>query len=566
MKRRFDQIRVFPLPALDVLERVTSRRNARLLTRLFLTLAGLVVFDTIAFHVLMGLEGQSHSWITGVYWTFTTMTTLGLGDIVFFSDIGKAFTTFVLVTGVFFPLVIVPFTIFQPFQSAARVPRELPRATSDHVVLVQYGPIAAAVIEKLKHFGHPYVLITPELTQASYLRDHGIRAVLGACEDPETFRQVRVESAALVVATGSNVTNTSSAYAVRQVSTSVPIVATATDPTAEKVLTLAGCATVVTLDELMGQSLARRTVAGDAIAHVIGQIDDLVIAEATATGTPLVDKKLEETDVRNLTGVTVVGVWEHGQFRTAAPDMRIHRQTVLVLAGSHQQIEMYNELFCIYNVSSAPVVILGGGNVGRAMARSLSERELDYRIVERAPHPAIDPKNLISGDAVNHGVLLAAGIMEAPAVAITTHDDDTNIYLTTYCRHLRPDIQIISRATLERNVQILHRAGCDFVMSYASMGANMIVNLLRHGDIVMLAEGVDVFKVELPPSFSGKRLSETSIREECGCSVIAVSQDHRMRINPDPGTLLEAGSEIVLLGTVDSENTFLDRYGQSSTD
>jgi Trk K+ transport system NAD-binding subunit len=200
------------------------------------------------------------------------------------------------------------------------------------------------------------------------------------------------------------------------------------------------------------------------------------------------------------------------------------------------------------------------------MARALSERELDYRIVERAPHPAIDPKNLISGDAVNHRVLLAAGIMEAPAVAITTHDDDTNIYLTTYCRHLRPDIQIISRATLERNVQILHRAGCDFVMSYASMGANMIVNLLRHGDIVMLAEGVDVFKVELPPSLSGKRLSETSIREKCGCSVIAVSQDHRMRINPDPGTLLEAGPEIVLLGPVDSENTFLDRYGHSSTD
>jgi hypothetical protein len=126
-------------------------------------------------------------------------------------------------------------------------------------------------------------------------------------------------------------------------------------------LTLAGCNNVVTLDELMGQSLARRTVAGDAIAHVIGQMDDLVIAEATATGTPLVDKKLEETDVRNLTGVTVVGVWEHGQFRTAAPDTRIHRQTVHVLAGSHQQIEMYNELFCIYNVSSAPVIILGGG-------------------------------------------------------------------------------------------------------------------------------------------------------------------------------------------------------------
>ncbi|MGB2959208.1 MAG: ion channel, partial [Bacteroidota bacterium] len=180
MKLRFDQIRLFPLPALEVLERLTSRRNARLLTRLILTMVALVVFDTIVFQVLMSLEGQSHSWVTGVYWTFTTMTTLGLGDIVFVSDIGRAFTTFVLITGVVFLLVIVPFTIFQLFQSAARVPRELPRATRDHVILVQYGPIAAAIIEKLKHFGHPYVLIVPELTEASYLRDHGVRAILGA--------------------------------------------------------------------------------------------------------------------------------------------------------------------------------------------------------------------------------------------------------------------------------------------------------------------------------------------------------------------------------------------------
>ena len=43
--------------------------------------------------------------------------------------------------------------------------------------------------------------------------------------------------------------------------------------------------------------------------------------------------------------------------------------------------------------------------------------------------------------------------MESPAVVITTHDDDVNVYLTLYCRRLRGDIQIISRATLERNRQ-----------------------------------------------------------------------------------------------------------------
>ncbi|NIP80294.1 MAG: potassium channel protein, partial [Gemmatimonadetes bacterium] len=73
-------------------------------------------------------------------------------------------------------------------------------------------------------------------------------------------------------------------------------------------------------------------------------------------------------------------------------------------------------------------------------------------------------------------------------------DDATNIYLTIYCRRLRPDVQIVSRATLERNVTTLHRAGADFVMSYSSMGANAILNVLQSGDVVMVAEGLEVFR------------------------------------------------------------------------
>ena len=51
---------------------------------------------------------------------------------------------------------------------------------------------------------------------------------------------------------------------------------------------------------------------------------------------------------------------------------------------------------------------------------------------------------------------------------VTTHDDDINVYLTLYCRRLGPDLQIISRANLDRNVSTLHRAGADAVLSYAT--------------------------------------------------------------------------------------------------
>ena len=49
----------------------------------------------------------------------------------------------------------------------------------------------------------------------------------------------------------------------------------------------------------------------------------------------------------------------------------------------------------------------------------------------------------VEGNAAELAVLQKAGIERAPAVIITTHDDDMNVYLTIYCRRLRPDIQIV---------------------------------------------------------------------------------------------------------------------------
>jgi hypothetical protein len=46
----------------------------------------------------------------------------------------------------------------------------------------------------------------------------------------------------------------------------------------------------------------------------------------------------------------------------------------------------------------------------------------------------------------------------------------------------------------ERNISKLHTAGADLVMSYASLAANMILNLLKPEGVLMLADGLDVFR------------------------------------------------------------------------
>jgi Trk K+ transport system NAD-binding subunit len=561
MKFLFSQLTVFLQPA-------TQRRNVRLLIKFLLALLVLVTLYSIAFHVLMGWEGQTHSWLTGFYWTLTVMSTLGFGDITFTSDLGRGFSILVLLSGMVFLLILLPFTFIEFFyapwmrvQDELRAPRELPETTAGHVLLTNHDPVSVALIHKLTHYGYSYALLVGELKQALELHDLGFKVVYGEPDRPETYRLVRADRAALVAATGSDVANTHIAFNVRELSLTVPIVTTAAAPDSVDIMRLAGSSQVIQLSEMMGQSLARRVSGADARAHVIGEFGSLLIAEATPAGTPLVGKTLAQSRLRELTGATVVGLWKRGVFNTATADTIIEANSVLVLAGSAEQLRKYDEFFCIYHLSSDPVIIIGAGGVGRATARALAEREVDYRIVESARGRIADDPKYIHGNAADLTTLERAGIRTAPAVVITTRDDATSIYLTIYCRRLRPDIQILSRATGERSVSTLHRAGADFVLSYASMGATAIFNYLKSTSILMLAEGLHVAETEVPESLVGKTLAEAAIPQQTACNVVAIRSAAGVEINPRPTAQLATGDELILICTPGAEERFLSRFG-----
>ncbi|MCG8684667.1 MAG: NAD-binding protein, partial [Desulfobacterales bacterium] len=310
---------------------------------------------------------------------------------------------------------------------------------------------------------------------------------------------------------------------------------------------------------MLGESLARRTLGMNMGANVIGTFDQLLIAEAPAMRTPLEGKTLIESNLREKTGITVVGLWERGKFAIPRPQTRIRATTVLLLAGSAAQLEKYDDVFSnyrYYHSTDAPVLILGGGRVGQAAAKTLDDRQIPYTVVEKNKK-LIRNKNYIQGNAAEIETLNLAGIKTASSVIITTHNDSMNVYLTIYCRKLRSDIQIVSRANLDSNISKLHNAGADLVMSHASMGANTVINLLKPNKILMFAEGLNIFKVLVLEALVGKSLAGSKIRKETGCSVIAIRRDNRLDINPDPFLTLEKGDEMVLIGTSDAEKRLL---------
>jgi Trk K+ transport system NAD-binding subunit len=545
----------------------TARSNISRLVKFLLILLAIIVFYSLSFHYIMLLEGKEFSFITGFYWTLTVMSTLGFGDITFTSDLGKIFSIIVLLSGMLFLLVMLPFTFIEFFyapwikaQASTRTPRRVDDSVHGHVILTSYDSVTIALTSKLRDYHIPYYFLVTDLNKALELYDLEVPVILGDLDDINTYKKAKLADACLLVATNNDMINTNVTFTARELNPDIPIVVTANTPDSVDILKLAGATQVIQLGEMLGKSLVRRVIGDSARVHVIGRFHELLIGEALVVNTPYSGKKIKETQIRELFGLTIVGVWERGEFLNPTQDLLLTDSVVLVLAGSIDQFRAYDEMLGIFNATHAKAIVIGGGRVGRAAYRALKKRNIEAVIVERQEARKRDYAEYVIGDAADYFTLEKAGIKDASTVLVTTNDDDVNIYLTLYCRKLRPDVQIISRASLERNISTLHRAGSDFVMSYASMGANMIFNTLKQADVLMITEGLNIFKAFAQKALHGKTLIETNIRKITGCSVVAIISGEKTVVSPPPTLKIHEGDELIMAGSIEAERAYFEHF------
>jgi voltage-gated potassium channel len=204
--------------------------------------------------------------------------------------------------------------------------------------------------------------------------------------------------------------------------------------------------------------------------------------------------------------------------------------------------------------------VIGGGTVGVATARELRRRDIKVTILEKDPalttRLAGEADRVVTGDAANREILMDAGLGEAPSVVLSTNDDATNIFLAVYCRRLNPEVHIVSRVTQEWNVEAIHRAGADFVLSYNALAVKSVLSIVEDRELVVVGEGADLFVEAVPPTLAGKTLAESAIGAKTGLNVIALQQGAETTTNPQATAELPRDGELVMLGTAAQHQEF----------
>ncbi len=549
-----------------------AKQNVRALAKYLGFLLGVITLFSVVFHFLMAnVEGRYFSWPTGLYWTLTVMSTLGFGDITFTSDIGRLFSVVVLLSGVFLFLIMLPFAFIRYFyapwleaQIHAQCPRAVPPDTTGHVIICNYDTLAPTLIKRLNQSGIPYFVIEQDAPEGARMQQKGISVIQGMVDSRSTYERMRVRYARLVFANLEDTTNTNITLTVREAAPNVPIAATAADPDSIDILELSGATHVLPLKQKLGEYLANRISVGGDRAHVIGKFGTWVVAEFTVHNTTFEGKSIRETDIRKETGVNIIGVWRRGRLVQADPDHVLADFDVPLAVGTAEQIADLENLLDRDEPLSGSVLILGGGKVGRAAAITLKKKGLTVFMVEREAGRCSEISSyldrLTTGDAADRETLMRGGLMESSLVLLTTNDDAVNIYLSIYCRKLNPDVRIISRITHDRNLEAVHRAGADFVLSFVPLGAESVMSILQGRDPIIMGEGVEFFSVDLPKQLIGKTLFESGIGANTGLIVLAIEHGDEMIANPLPGAILQKHSRLDMLGTAEQLQAFNEMF------
>ncbi len=207
------------------------------------------------------------------------------------------------------------------------------------------------------------------------------------------------------------------------------------------------------------------------------------------------------------------------------------------------------------------VVIIGGGNVGLAVALALEGRteRLRAKVIEKnracAEHAAdsLERTIVLHGDGLNMELLAEAGIDRADAILAVTDDDKTNLLVAVRAKQAgaKQAIALINDPTL---LPLMEPLNIDAYINPRATTVSSILRHIRHGRVRGVysigdaeAEVIEAQILSTSP-LAGKLIRDIDFPE--GVLVGAVMKDDQV-VKPTGGTRIDEGDVIVVFTLAD---------------
>ena len=510
-------------------------------------------------------EGSPISFLHSLQVVVETFTTTGFGcDAPWTTPEMNVLVIVMDLTGVVLIFLALPVLVFPLFEEA--ISTTVPTAAADledHVVVCTLTPRGETLVDELDSVGVDHLVLEPDRDRAKDRYEQGYDVIHADPESVDGLEAARLPAARCLVADGSDPVNTSTVLTAKEVAEDVRTVSVVDDPARERYHRLAGADDVLSPRALLGEGLASKVTAG--ISTELGDAvevgEDFEIAELPIQrNSDLVGRTIAESGVRERAGVNIVGAWFRGQFESPpSPDATLDNGTVLLVTGREAQLERLKELTMsdVRRFRRGRTVVVGHGEVGTTVSAALSTADVSTTVLDLVDGPGVD----MTGDATDPDALSRADVEDARTVILAIPDDTLTEFAILVVRDLNPDIELIARAEETENVQKMYRAGADYVLSLATVSGRMLAStILKDEEVMSLDKQVEVLRTHAP-GLVGRTLGGADVRARTGCTVVGVDRDGEMITDLGADFRIEEGDELVIAGTDEGANRFMETLG-----
>ena len=291
---------------------------------------------------------------------------------------------------------------------------------------------------------------------------------------------------------------------------------------------------------------------------------------------PVLNTPLRQlTDLFSTLRALVVGIRRGKRLFAPDPGDQLFANDQIYVFAHHEDVDRTVEIFGKTVQKQNRVIIIGGGNVGLAVAEALEERPKRIRVkviernrgcAERAAD-ALERTIVLHGDGLSRELLAEANIERADAVLAVTDDDKTNILAavrakTSGCPFA---ICLVNDPTL---IPLMSPLKIDAHINPRATTVSSILRHVRHGRVRGVysigdaeAEVIEAQVLSTSP-ISGQTIRDVDFPE--GVLVGAVMKGEEV-IRPTGATRLEEG-DIIVLFAMSADIPEVERLFQVSID
>ena len=313
----------------------------------------LISVGTLGFYVI---GGDEWSLIDSFYMTIFTITTVGFGEIHPLNDLGRLWTSFVIVFGVsgFLYMLseigaeLVEFRVYKENQKKRKI-----RKMKNHYIICGYGRMGAVIAKELHDKGYPFVIVELDQGKVDKITELGYQSILGDATIEKTLEEAGIhEAAGIVVCLNNDPDNLFVTLTARSLNHDAFLVSRCSQINNKPKLKQAGANKVVNPYTAGGHKMAELLISPeleDTVSLSLSHgIVDLAIDEVNLTNlNSFHGVKIKDSTIREEFNLIIVGLVNgDGSYEiNPDPELLLSADHTVMIMGQKRQLEQFKDKF-----------------------------------------------------------------------------------------------------------------------------------------------------------------------------------------------------------------------------